>query len=63
MFIGGDLSVVKNVRIISTSGAIVHSTNQFENGINVSSLANGVYIAALVTTKGVIYHKFTKIGY
>ena len=61
MFIGGDISTVKNVNIISTSGAILRSAEQFDNGINISSLPNGVYIAALVTSKGIVYRKFRKI--
>lgn len=63
MFIEGDFSNVKSVKIISSSGVTLISTDSFEHGVNVTSLVDGVYIAAIVTNHGVVYKKFLKKGY
>lgn len=62
MFIAGDISAVNSVKVISSSGEILITTDDFGSGVNVSSLQDGIYIAALVTSQGVIYHKFIKYG-
>lgn len=63
MFIEGDLTDVNEVKIISTEGLIILSTKDFEHGINVSSIQDGVYVAALLTPHGAVYRKFMKKGY
>ena len=63
MYIVGDLSDVKSVKVIATSGLTLISTDSFEHGVNVTSLTDGVYIAAIVTSNGVVYKKFLKKGY
>lgn len=63
MFIEGDFSDVKSLKIISSSGVTLISTDSFEHGVNVTSLVDGVYIAAIVTNHGVVYKKFLKKGY
>lgn len=63
MFITGNLSEVKSVQVISTSGLTLISTESFENGVDVSGLNDGAYIAAIVTNFGTMYEKFLKIGF
>lgn len=63
MHIVGNLSEVKSVKVISTSGMTLISTDSFENGVDVSGLNDGAYIAAIVTSFGTIYEKFLKIGF
>lgn len=63
MFIDGDLSDVKSVKVIASSGVTLISTDSFDHGVNVTSLSDGVYIAAIVTSNGVVYKKFLKKGY
>ena len=63
MFIDGDLSDVKSVKVIAPSGVTLISTDAFDHGVNVTSLPDGVYVAAIVTTNGVVYKKFLKKGY
>lgn len=63
MHISGDLSDVKTVKIISSSGMIMLSTDSFEEGVKVTELSDGVYVAAIVTINGVVYKKFLKKGF
>ena len=63
MHIVGNLSEVKSVKVISTSGMTLISTDSFENGVDGSGLNDGAYIAAIVTSFGTIYEKFLKIGF
>lgn len=63
MYIAGDLSDVTSVKIISTSGIILLSTDSFAEGVKVRELPDGVYVAAIVTVNGVVYKKFLKKGY
>ncbi len=63
MYLEGNLSDVKSIRVIATSGATVISTDSFEQGINVSSIPDGVYVAVIVTSNGEVYKKFIKKGY
>lgn len=60
MYIEGDLSNVESVKVIATSGITLISTDSFEHGVNVARLSDGVYVAAIVTTDGVLYKKFLK---
>ncbi|MDO5526337.1 MAG: T9SS type A sorting domain-containing protein [Prevotella sp.] len=63
LYIEGNLSDVKSVKVIATSGLTLISTDTFENGISVTSLSDGVYVAAIATTHGIVYKKFLKKGY
>lgn len=63
MFIEGDVTDVTGVKIISTSGITLISTDTFEHGVNVTSIPDGVYVTAILTTHGVVYRKFMKKGY
>ncbi len=63
MFIEGDITEVTGVKVISTNGVTLISVKDFEHGVNVSSIQDGVYVAAILTTKGVKYIKFIKKGY
>lgn len=63
MYIDGDVSDVIGVKVITISGIIVLSTDTVDNGVNVSSIPDDVYVAAIVTDKGVIYRKFVKKAY
>lgn len=63
MFIEGDISDVIGVKVISTSGVTLISVKDFEQGVDVSPINDGVYIAAILTLNGVVYRKFVKKGY
>lgn len=63
MYLDGDLSEIKLIKIIDISGAILISTDVFEEGVNVTGIPDGIYIAALITSNGTIYRKFIKKGY
>ena len=63
MFIEGDITVVTGVKVISVSGITLISTDSFEHGVNVTSIPDGVYVAAILTKYGVTYHKFVKKGF
>lgn len=63
MFIEGDITDVTGVKVITVSGITLISTDSFENGVNVTSIPDGVYVAAILTTHGVTYRKFIKKGY
>lgn len=63
MFIEGDITDVIGVKVISTSGVTLISVKDFEQGVDVSPINDGVYIAAILTLNGVVYRKFVKKGY
>lgn len=63
MYIEGDLTDVNVIKVISTEGLIILSTKDFKHGINVSSIPDGVYVAAILTSGGTVYRKFMKKGY
>lgn len=63
MFIEGDITDVIGVKVISVSGVTLISTDSFEYGVNVTSIPDGVYVAAILTKHGTIYRKFVKKGY
>jgi hypothetical protein len=62
LFIKGmDLIGIKNIKILAVSGNVLLITdNYIQEGINVSSLADGIYIVAISTEKGILYRKFIK---
>lgn len=61
LHISGDVEMVTSIRIISMSGVSVISADSVADGINVSALPDGAYLAALSTPHGVVYRKFIKI--
>lgn len=63
MFIEGDITEVTGVKVISVSGITLISTDSFEHGVNVTSIPDGVYVAAILTKYGVTYRKFVKKGF
>lgn len=63
MFIEGDVTDVTGVKVITVSGITLISTDSFEHGVNVTTIPDGVYVAAILTTHGVTYRKFIKKGY
>lgn len=63
MFIEGDITDVIGVKVISVSGVTLISAEEFEHGVNVISIPDGVYVAAILTSHGVCYRKFIKKGY
>ncbi len=63
MFIEGDVTDVTGVKVITTSGVTIISTESYQDGVNVSTIPDGVYIAAILTTHGVTYRKFIKKGF
>lgn len=63
MFIEGDVTDVTGVKVISTNGVTLISVKDYEHGVDVTSISDGVYIAAILTSHGVVYRKFVKKGY
>lgn len=63
LYVQGDLSEVQGLKIIATSGITLISANSVENGVDVRSITDGVYLAAIITPRGVIYKKFLKKEY
>lgn len=63
MFIEGDVTDVTGIKVITTSGVTLISTESYQEGVNVSTIPDGVYIAAILTTHGVTYRKFIKKGF
>ena len=61
MYISGDTNQILDVKILDTNGGIVFSSDYYSNeGINVSSLLEGVYIVAIHTPVGYQYKKIFK---
>lgn len=62
LHISGNLPDVKNVKVLSSSGNPVLSTENFlkDSGLDVSALPDGVYLLALTTDQGIVYRKFIK---
>ena len=63
MFIEGDVTNVTGVKVITVSGITLISTDSYEHGVNVTTIPDGVYVAAILTDHGVTYRKFIKKGY
>lgn len=56
-------SQIEEVKILTSNGRIVFSTEHYSNdGINVASLAGGVYIVAIKTASGYCYRKVVKVN-
>ncbi len=60
MYIDGDLSDVTAIKVITVSGMTLISTDTFENGVDVTSIPDAVYVGAILTSHGVTYRKFVK---
>lgn len=60
IYIEGDVTDVIGLKVIATNGVNLISAQGYENGVDATSLNDGVYIAAIITTNGVVYKKFIK---
>lgn len=63
MFVEGNVNDITGVKVISTNGVTLISVKDYEHGVDVTSINDGVYIAAILTTNCVVYRKFVKKGY
>lgn len=58
LYINGETSNIKVVRMLSTNGAkVVESSGYNGNGINISNLVAGVYVVAIITNDNKVYHE------
>ena len=58
LYINGETSNIKLVRMLSSGGAKVLETNGYNgNGINISHLGAGVYVVAIITTDNKVYYE------
>ena len=63
MYINGDTSRILDLKILSLNGNVVYSTDNYSNeGINVTTLASGVYVIAIHTSNGYQYKKILKVN-
>ena len=63
MYINGDTSRILDLKILSLNGNVVYSTDNYSNeGINVTTLAAGVYVVAIHTSNGYQYKKILKVS-
>lgn len=64
LYVNGDTENITGLRVITISGAIVDSANNYntESGLNVSQLTDGNYILGIITKNGVVYKRFIKAG-
>lgn len=65
MYIGGDITDVSGVKIITMSGITVISTEAFAHGVDVSDLPDGMYLAAIMRCAGKspVYRKLVKSAF
>lgn len=58
MYINGEISNIKTVRILSINGAKVKESNGYdEGGIDVTSITPGVYVVAIITNDNKVYYE------
>ena len=58
LYINGETSNIKVVRLLSTNGAKMLETNGYNgNGINISNLVAGVYVVAIITNDNKVYYE------
>lgn len=58
LYINGETSNIRIVRMLSTSGAKVVESNGYNgNGINISNLVAGVYVVAIITNDNKVYYE------
>lgn len=61
LYINGDVSKIKSVSIIASSGVtVVNAKNYQETGLNVSKLVSGAYLAVINTLDGTVVQKIIK---
>ena len=61
LYVNGDASRIKSVSVIASSGVtVVSADNYHEDGLNVSNLAPGAYIAVINTLDGTVVQKIIK---
>ncbi len=63
IFIEGDITDVTGLKVITVSGVTLISSDTLQYGVDVTSIPDGTYVAAILTTNGVFYRKFVKKGY
>lgn len=54
---------IQGIMSLSTNGVTLISVKDYEHRVDVTSINDGVYIAAILTTNSVVYRKFLKKGY
>lgn len=54
---------IQSIMSPSTNGVTLISVKDYEHRVDVTSINDGVYIAAILTTNSVVYRKFLKKGY
>lgn len=58
LYINGETSNIKLVRMLSSGGAKVIESNGYNgNGINISNLGAGVYVVAIITNDNKVYYE------
>ena len=58
LYINGETSNIKLVRMLSSGGAKVLESNDYNgNGINISHLSAGVYVVAIITNDNKVYYE------
>lgn len=59
LYVNGDVDNIINIKVLSINGKLMIE-DQYNDGIDVSQLDAGTYIACIVTNNGTIYKKFIK---
>lgn len=62
LYVGGDVTRIVKVRILSVSGAVISAEDTYheESGIDVSALAQGLYMLEITTGNGTAVKQFIK---
>ncbi len=59
LYVNGDIQKVSRVKVININGQLIIDS-PYNDGIDVTHLDTGTYIACIVTTEGIVYKKFIK---
>ena len=59
LYVNGDVQNVSRVKVIDINGKLIID-EAYHDGIDVTRLEIGTYIACIVTTQGIVYKKFIK---
>ncbi len=59
LYVNGDLQSVSRVKILDINGKLLID-EVYHDGVDVTNLDTGTYIACIVTTQGIVYKKFIK---
>ena len=59
LYVNGDVDNIINIKVLNINGKLMIE-DQYNDGIDVSQLDAGTYIACIVTNNGTIYKKFIK---